>query len=33
MERKIRQQEFTLEDFLEQMQQVRKMGLWKTCWG
>jgi signal recognition particle subunit SRP54 len=26
MERKIRQQEFTLEDFLEQMQQVRKMG-------
>ena len=26
MERKIRQQEFTLEDFLEQMQQVRSMG-------
>ncbi len=26
MERKIRQQEFTLEDFLQQMQQVRKMG-------
>lgn len=26
MERKIRQQEFTLEDFLDQMQQVRSMG-------
>lgn len=26
MEKKIRQQEFTLEDFLEQMQQVRSMG-------
>jgi len=26
MERKIRQQEFTLEDFLQQMQQVRSMG-------
>mgnify|MGYP000932158053 CR=1 FL=1 len=26
MERKLRQQEFTLEDFLEQMQQVRSMG-------
>lgn len=26
MERKIRQQEFTLEDFLEQMQQVKSMG-------
>ncbi|SHH15062.1 signal recognition particle subunit FFH/SRP54 (srp54) [Thermosyntropha lipolytica DSM 11003] len=26
MERKIRKQEFTLEDFLEQMQQVRAMG-------
>ncbi|HHV15295.1 MAG TPA: signal recognition particle protein [Gelria sp.] len=26
MERKIRRQEFTLEDFLEQMQQVRSMG-------
>lgn len=26
MERKIRQQEFTLEDFLEQLQQVRSMG-------
>lgn len=26
MEQKIRKQEFTLEDFLEQMQQVRKMG-------
>jgi len=26
MERKIRQQEFTLQDFLEQMQQVRSMG-------
>jgi len=26
MERKIRKQEFTLEDFLEQMQQVRSMG-------
>ncbi len=26
MERKIRQQEFNLEDFLEQMQQVRSMG-------
>ncbi len=26
MERKIRQQEFTLEDFLEQMQQLRSMG-------
>ncbi|PKM76594.1 MAG: signal recognition particle protein [Firmicutes bacterium HGW-Firmicutes-15] len=26
MERKIRQQEFTLEDFLEQMQKVRSMG-------
>lgn len=26
MERKIRQEEFTLEDFLEQMQQVRSMG-------
>ena len=26
LERKIRREEFTLEDFLEQMQQVRKMG-------
>jgi len=26
MERKIRQQEFTLEDFMQQMQQVRSMG-------
>ena len=26
MERKIRQQEFTLEDFLEQMQQIKSMG-------
>jgi signal recognition particle subunit SRP54 len=26
MERKIRQQEFTLEDFLQQMQQVKSMG-------
>ncbi|MCX5780551.1 MAG: signal recognition particle protein [Firmicutes bacterium] len=26
MERKIRQQEFTLDDFLQQMQQVKKMG-------
>jgi signal recognition particle subunit SRP54 len=26
LERKLRQQQFTLDDFLEQMQQVRKMG-------
>ena len=26
LERKLRKQQFTLEDFLEQMQQVRKMG-------
>jgi len=33
MERKIRQQEFTLEDFLEQMQQIRSMGPLKDLLG
>lgn len=33
MERKIRKQEFTLEDFLEQMQQVKSMGPLKDLLG
>ena len=33
MERKIRSQEFTLEDFMEQMQQVRSMGPIKDLLG
>jgi signal recognition particle subunit SRP54 len=33
MERKIRQQSFTLQDFLEQMQQVRSMGPLKDLLG
>ena len=33
LERKIRRQEFTLEDFLSQMKQVRKMGPLGACWG
>lgn len=33
MEKKLRKDEFTLEQFLEQMQQVKKWARWKLFWG
>ena len=32
MERKMRNAEFTFEDFLEQMDQVKKLGQWIRSW-
>jgi signal recognition particle GTPase len=32
LERKLRKNEFTLEDFRDQLKQVRKMGRWSKLW-
>lgn len=32
MEKKLKKDEFTLEQFLEQMQQIKKLGPWIPSW-
>ena len=32
LERKMRTASFTLDDFLDQIQGVKKMAAWRRCW-